>query len=109
MARLGRFGFRASSFITHYSLVISHSQRVPKKLLIALGALLALGFLAGFVRLFVLRYEAGEIYPAYSTLRPDPLGAKAIYAALGKVPGVEVRRNLQPLKKMQPGRPVTLV
>lgn len=70
--------------------------------------LFAVGFVFGIARLFVLRYEGGEVYPPYSTLRPDPLGAKGLYEALGQLPGVEVRRNVQPLKKLQPEKPVTL-
>jgi hypothetical protein len=77
-------------------------------LTLTLVLLLAAGFVFGIARLFVLRYEGGEVYPPYSTLRPDPLGAKALYEALDALPGVEVRRNFQPLKKLQPGKPVTL-
>jgi len=83
---------------------------LTKKLpLIAVAILLAALFVVGLARLFTLRYEAGEVYPAYSTLRADPLGAKAIYAALDEQPGVEVRRNFRPLQKLRAGAPVTLV
>jgi hypothetical protein len=34
------------------------------------------------VRLLLLRYERGDVYPAYSTLRADPLGTRALYEAL---------------------------
>lgn len=78
-------------------------------LTIALALMLAGTFVFGLARLFTLRYQAGEVYPAYSTLRADPLGAKAIYDALRELPGMEVRRNFLPLKKLQPGQPVTLV
>jgi hypothetical protein len=78
-------------------------------LAIVLALVLAGAFCFGLARLFALRYQAGEVYPEYSTLRADPLGAKAIHDALGELPGVEVRRNFQPLKKLQPGQPVTLV
>ncbi len=75
----------------------------------ALAATLAAVLVIGLARLFTLRYEAGEVYPAYSTLRADPLGAKAIYAALDEMPGVDVRRNFRPLKKLHPGEPITFV
>jgi len=78
-------------------------------LTIALALVLAGAFCFGLARLFALRYQAGEVYPPYSTLRADPLGAKAIHDALRELPGVEVRRNFLPLKKLQPGQPVTLV
>ena len=78
-------------------------------LTLLLALLLAVGFCSGLARLFTLRYESGDVYPPYSTLRADPLGAKGIYEAVGQLPGVEARRNFQPLKKLQPGQPVTLV
>ena len=78
-------------------------------LTLTLAVLLVAGFGYGVVRLFTLRYEAGEVYPPYSTMRADPLGAKGLFEALDELPGVEVRRNFQPLKKLQPGHPITLV
>ena len=79
----------------------------PAFILIA-ALLLAAAFLYGVLQLFALRYEAGEVYPPYSTLRADPLGAKALYEALGALPGVSVERNFRPLPKLQPSEPVTL-
>ena len=59
--------------------------------------LLLLGCAAGVrvrpVRLFQLRFEVGDVYPAYSTLRSDPLGTMAFYESLGKVPGFSSRRD----------------
>jgi hypothetical protein len=78
-------------------------------LAIALALVLAGAFCFGLARLFSLRYQAGEVYPPYSTLRADPLGTKAIFEALSELPGFVVRRNFQPLKKLQPGQPITLV
>jgi hypothetical protein len=60
-------------------------------------------------RLFALRFERGDVYPAYSSLRMDPLGAKALADALALMPGVEVRRNYRPLVRLKPAKPVTLV
>ncbi|HEX8295084.1 MAG TPA: DUF4350 domain-containing protein [Chthoniobacteraceae bacterium] len=74
-----------------------------------LAFLIAGGFCFGVAQLFLLQYRSGEVYPPYSSLRPDPLGTKAIYEALQKLPESEVRRNFRPLKKLQPGQPVTLV
>ena len=74
-----------------------------------LALLLAGGFCLGLARLFTLRYQAGEVYPPYSTLRADPVGAKAIHDALRELSTFDVRRNFQPLKKLQPGQPITLV
>jgi len=74
-----------------------------------LALLLGGGFASGLTRLFVLRYEIGDVYPPYSSLRADPLGTKAIAEALDNLPGVEVRRNFKPLPKLRAGGPVTLV
>jgi hypothetical protein len=73
------------------------------------SVVLALGFVWGLTRLFVLRYEVGDSYPPYSSLRADPLGTKALATALDELPNVEVRRNFKPLPKLRPNGPVTLV
>ncbi len=70
---------------------------------------LALAFGWGLVELFVLRYEVGDSYPPYSSLRADPLGTKALATALDELPNVEVRRNFKPLPKLRTDGPVTLV
>lgn len=81
-----------------------------RRALFPLG-LLALAALLGFtvVQLFRLRFERGDVYPAASTLRADPLGAKALHDALKGIPGYEVRRNFRPLTTQRPGAPLTLV
>ena len=50
-------------------------------------------FTFGIVQLFELRFEAGDVYPPYSSLRADPLGTMAFYESLGKMPGISVRRD----------------
>ena len=47
----------------------------------------------GLFRLFVLRFEKGDIYPPYSSLRSDPLGSKALYRSLEGIPGIRVERG----------------
>lgn len=77
-------------------------RRLPLLLLIvALG-----GFLFGLVHLFNLRFESGDNYPAYSSLRADPLGSKAFYESLDQL--LPVRRHLQPLSKLGDGYNTTL-
>ena len=39
-------------------------------------------FGAGVIRLFQLRFEAGDVYPPYSSYRADPLGTRALYQSL---------------------------
>jgi Domain of unknown function (DUF4350) len=60
-------------------------------IVILLGCVAA--FVFGVVQLFQLRFEAGDVYPPYSSLRADPLGAMAFYESLEKIPGLFVRRD----------------
>jgi hypothetical protein len=66
--------------------------------------LLLSGFGFGVFWLFQLRFNAGDIYPPYSSLRADPLGAKVFYESLQEVPGLVVRRSFQPASKLVGGR-----
>jgi hypothetical protein len=50
-------------------------------------------FAFGVTRLVQLRFEHGDVYPPYSSLRADPLGTMAFYESLGKVPEVSVQRD----------------
>lgn len=50
-------------------------------------------FAGGLARLFVQRFERGDVYPPYSSLRTDPLGTKVLYDSLYSLPQMEVRRN----------------
>lgn len=71
----------------------------------ALGAVLALGllalFVAGVVQLFRLRLQTGDVYPACSSLRADPLGGRAFYDSLTELPRVEVSRHYRSLKRLE--------
>src|SRR5580704_13325634 len=53
--------------------------------------LLAL-FVAGAWEVMVAPLITGEVYPAYSSLRTDPLGAKALFDSLSEQPGLDVAR-----------------
>ena len=66
---------------------------------IVAGLLLAILFLFGIVHLLMLRFEAGDVYPYYSSFRSDPLGTKALYESLNKCCGLKVRRNFEPFAK----------
>src|SRR5689334_25449455 len=50
-------------------------------------------FVFGVVELFELRFQAGDVYQPYSSLRSDPLGTMALYESIDKLPNVEVRRD----------------
>jgi hypothetical protein len=64
---------------------------------------LALLFGFGLVQLFRWRFEAGDVYPPYSSLRTDPMGAQALFESLQAIRGVSVERNYQPLDRVKPG------
>ncbi len=69
--------------------------------LIGMAALaIALVFVTGLVKLFLLRLEGGDVYPPYSSLRADPFGTKALYESLAAIPGASVSRNLKPLENL---------
>ena len=69
--------------------------------------LVAAGLFAfGLQQLFVLRFESGDVYPPYSSLRADPLGVKALYESLDH--HLEAGRHYQPLLKLGGGHDTTL-
>ena len=68
-----------------------------KKAPVILLVILLAGFILGVVRLFSLRFEAGDIYPEYSSLRADPVGTKALYDSLDRL--VPTLRAHEPIRK----------
>ncbi len=78
-------------------------------LLLAAALLLAVALVLGITRLFVLRFEHGDVYPPYSTLRSDPVGARVLYESIDELPDREVLRNFRPLIRLHPTEPVTLI
>jgi hypothetical protein len=78
-----------------------------KGFLVLLAVLLAL-FVLGVARLFQLRFEAGDVYPPYSTFRADPLGTRVFYDSLDALPGFAVQRFLQSTHRLPRGRDTTL-
>ena len=65
---------------------------------IFVGALVVLLF--GLNRLIQLRFETGRAYAPLSSLRTDPMGAKALHDALSGMEGVDVERNYVPLNQL---------
>lgn len=57
-------------------------------LLLLLGTLLI-----GVIHLFMLRFQTGDIYPAYSSLRSDPLGTRVFYDSLDNFGNINLQRN----------------
>ena len=64
-------------------------------------------FTAGVIYLFLLRFEAGDVYPPYSSLRADPLGTMALCESLAKLPGLRVRRDTSDANKLPEERNTT--
>jgi hypothetical protein len=64
-------------------------------------------FILGIVQLFKLRFEVGDVYPPYSSLRSDPLGAMAFYESLEKLRGISVRRDHSSANILPEGRDTT--
>jgi hypothetical protein len=60
-------------------------------ILVLLGCMAVFAF--GIVYLFQIRFERGDVFPPYSSLRADPLGSMALYESLGKIPGLSVSRD----------------
>src|SRR5439155_26641627 len=78
------------------------------RLLLALLLVLLAVFGLGVGRLFQLRFEAGDVYPPYSSLRADPLGTKAFFEGLKILHGITVERLFQQLDRLREGRRTTL-
>jgi len=58
----------------------------------ALGLALAVLLVWGLEQVVVTPLETGEVYPPYSTLRSDPVGARALYESLAELPALETER-----------------
>ncbi len=63
-------------------------------------AAMALLFSFGIVELLTLRFDTGDVYPPYSSYRPDPQGARAFSEGLAAVRNMSVARNTVPLGRI---------
>lgn len=73
-------------------------------LLLILGAVSA-----GLASFAWTRFRSGELYPAYSTLRAEPDGAKALFASLGKLNRGAAARNLDRIDLLSASPDTTVV
>jgi len=71
--------------------------------------LLATAFFWALGWIYHLRFEQGDMYPAYSSFRSDPMGLKGLYEALAELPTIQVRRNLHPWDRMDIPAPATYI
>ncbi|MDR3456907.1 MAG: DUF4350 domain-containing protein [Verrucomicrobiae bacterium] len=76
---------------------------LKRPVILCASLLFAAVFVAGLVHLFDLRLDQGDIYPKYSTLRSDPLGASVFYESLEQVPGVSPQRYFDETFKIDDG------
>lgn len=77
--------------------------RVPLLLL-----LICIAFFAGTLFLLLKwRFENGDVYPRYSSLRSDPLGTMIFFESLERLPGLTVRRDLSAAGRLPRGENTT--
>src|SRR5580700_8101631 len=64
-------------------------------------AIAMLGALAwGLEQVAFTPLQTGEVYPPFSSLRADPMGAKALYESLSALPGIQVDRLYKRRQKL---------
>jgi hypothetical protein len=78
-------------------------KRLPIFILILCAG--AFGF--GLFKLFKLRFDVGDVYPPYSSLRSDPLGTMALYESLEKMPGLLVERDFSSANRLPEDKDTT--
>jgi len=61
-------------------------------------------FALGLAHLFILRFDMGDVYPEYSSLRADPLGTMALCEGLERMSGVSVRRDFSAANQLPHGK-----
>jgi hypothetical protein len=78
----------------------------PRHRILALAWVCALLFVMGMIQLFLLRFESGDVYPPYSSLRADPLGTRALFESLNRLAAQTAQRNYRSLDQVAigPGR-----
>jgi hypothetical protein len=73
-------------------------------------AIAMLGALAwGLEQVAFTPLQTGEVYPPFSSLRADPLGAKALYESLAALPGIDVDRLYKQRQKLDGARDAMFV
>ena len=58
-------------------------------------ALAVASFVLAVGYIFQLRFDSGDIYPPYSSLRADPMGVRVLHDSLSRMPGIAVARNME--------------
>ncbi|MDD2710685.1 MAG: DUF4350 domain-containing protein [Verrucomicrobiae bacterium] len=73
---------------------------MPRHFSAILLVLLLAALAAGVFHILTLCFESGESHPPCSSLRADPLGAKAFHDSLARLPGILVERNYRSYAKI---------
>lgn len=71
--------------------------------------LMIVGSAYGLYHLFILRFEVGDVFPDYSSLRSDPMGTRALYESLENLKKINVQRHYRPVSKLEPGEKMVLL
>jgi len=78
--------------------------------IVRIAALVAAAvFVVGAAQLMVFRFRTGDIYPPYSSLRADPLGAKAFHDSLAELNELSVARNYRSTDRLKTGPGTTML
>lgn len=80
---------------------------MKKPVAIILLAASVAAFALGLLWMFELRLESGDVYPPYSSLRSDPLGAMAIFESLERLPNLTVERDFRESNELPAGAHTT--
>ncbi|MFH1147531.1 MAG: DUF4350 domain-containing protein [Pseudomonadota bacterium] len=70
---------------------------------------LCVAFILGTMHVLRLRFEAGDIYPPYSSLRADPLGTKALYESIDGLDTLATERNYRSFARFGARKDATLL
>ena len=71
----------------------------PGAVSVIAALLIAAAGLAAIALLFELRFAAGDVYARYSSLRSDPVGVRALYESLARLPELSVERSFVPMER----------
>ena len=66
-------------------------------------------FAVGLTQLFLLRFEAGNVYPLYSSLRSDPMGTRVLFHGYDRLSSDTVERNYRPWQHIKLNEKTTMM
>jgi hypothetical protein len=77
--------------------MVESKHKTQQWMLLLLAAVMV-GCCWQLARVFLLRFESGDVYPVYSSYRSDPMGARVFYESLAALDNLEVSRHHEPLE-----------